>query len=141
MLFLTVFIGSFKINLEFKLDSIIVLLGNFLIAIIITGYLSKKHKKDEIELDHCIKDISEILIMMKEIKEEIYIFINDKNLNIEEKNSLRKEIISKSSLIEELITMLKNHSLVNEDELNSIKSIYKQLEITLTESGSIHLTV
>lgn len=133
-----IFISSFNIKLDFKLDSIIIVFGNFIIAMIITGYLSRKHKKDEIELDHCIKDISEILIMMKEMKNEIYTLNNDKDLDKSKKESLKKEIISKSSLCEDLITMLQNHSLVNNDELESIKSIYKQLEETLTNSQLIN---
>lgn len=131
-LLIIMFIDKTNIEMTYKLDTVIIVVGNILIAVGVTNFLTQKNKKNEIGLDHCIKDISEILVLLKEIK------IETSTLESVPPFETTKEILSKISILEQLILMLENHtSLVREDDLKKVIEIQMELESVFTEKKEI----
>ena len=134
-----------------KVDSIFIVLGNLVIAIIVAKILTSRQKKDEISLDHCIKDISELLSLLKEIKEDIQeigqkskksnIKFLNKPLNTNTKNIdndiKKREIVSKVSIFQHLIGMLENHALIEKSNIDNIKSIFASFEDDIMGTSTI----
>jgi len=114
-----------KKTLELITPSLIIVAGNILIAFFITRYFTSKQKKDEVGLDHCLQDISEILEHLQKIKEDI------SSLNKNADND-KKEVVSNFSILKELINMLNNYSLVDKEQLKIIKGILANFEENIT---------
>lgn len=145
------FLGSNIIVQSLKFDSIFIVLGNFAIAFIVAKILTSRQKKDEISLDHCIKDISELLNLLQEIKDDIQevgqkaeksnIKFLNKSLNTKTNtvniNMKKREIVSKVSIFEQLIGMLENHTLIDPSNIDRIKSIFTSFEDDIMGTDSI----
>lgn len=141
---LAVMMSSSCVGNHIKLDTIVIVTGNLFIAFIVTKYLTKRQKKDEIALDHAIKDIIELITLSKEIKEDIHAYINkikkpdDKTTNITETSKyIKKEFMSKLSLLEQSVEMLTEHKLINHEDVQKIQEIYTVLEENITGTATI----
>lgn len=127
--FLLVFFFFTDVNFSFstslKFDSILIVLGNFLIAIFIASVINKEHKNVELKIDNCFKELDSLLTLFNELRQII-----------NENKFLEDNIIRYDGLISLQIQLIKKYNFVPLEYIEKLDKEYYQLNTFLTEEDN-----
>lgn len=118
---------KYDLNISIKLDTILIVTANLLIAYWISSIINKKHKNEELKVSNCFKELEYISDLVIELREVI------KKKNLEEDNSNRF-----MSLLNLQIDLINKYKFINDEHKNKLTYLYQKLDIELTSENNIN---
>jgi len=119
------------INLNFdmniKIDTIILVIGNLLIAVYIASVLNKRHKNYELKIENCYKELDRLEDYLKTLR-EMPTLIPDEGI-----------INRHSSLVNLQISLITKYSFIKKEHIDKLKKYYSDLDKELSGSNSIDI--
>lgn len=116
-----------NIKVDFKIDTFVLVLGNFAIAVYITSVLNKKSKAYELKIENCFKELvalEQYLSTLREID----------NTHLQDDYLLNRH----SSLINLQISLISKYSFIKKEDIEKLKKYYFRLEEELTGSSTVN---
>jgi len=113
----------FNISFNVRLDSIILVLGNFAIAYYIAKKITKLQKTEELKITNCFKELDYLQKLIAELKNEI--------------SKKERDLDRIISLIMLQIELIKNYNFISEKSQNKIFAQFIHLEKQLTGENDI----
>lgn len=101
-----------SITSTLKLDTIVLVIGNFVIALFIAYYIGRKNKNQELIIDNCFQELNYLLELINELRYEIQ---KEEKCNFFEDKSIR--FIALAML---QIQLIKNYDFILESDKNEL---------------------
>lgn len=121
---LILIVNIFDISFNLKIDSLVMVLGNFTIAYYIAKKITKSQKTEELKINNCFKELDYLQQLITELKNGI-------------KTKCEHDITRGISLIMLQIELIKNYSFVPYEIQEKIFNQFKLLEKQLTGEDTI----
>lgn len=117
---------KFKSLTTVKLDTLLLIMGNFGIAYWISTVINKKHKDNELKIDNCFEELDNLLKLIIELRD----IINTDKFNDDHSYRLM-------SLLNLQIDLIGKYSFIDKKHQNELTKEYKKLDDKLTGSNTI----
>ena len=111
-----------------KIDSLIMILGNFGIAFYIAHVINKKNKNEELKIDNCFQELDHLLKLISELRCEI---------QSSKEETLNDALIRFTSLIMLQIELIGKYDFINLSHKTKLTTQYSKLDIELTGDNEI----
>ena len=115
------------ITFNAKIDSLIIVFGNLIVASFIAFAITKRHKNEELKIGNCFKELDNLLELLAMLRTKIA-----KN------KDLIDNITRFDSLTSLQIQLIKKYSFINEKYKEELSDEYYKLNISLTDSDIIN---
>lgn len=119
--------SDIHITLNAKIDSFIILFGNFIIVYFIASSINKKHKNEELKIDNCFQELDSLLILLSDLRTAIKDNTDD----------LEDFIIRFDSLLSLQIELIKKYSFINDSDKEKLSDYYYALSNHLTGEDTV----
>jgi len=120
--------SNISIQHSIKLDSFILIFGNFLIAYYITSILSKKNKNEELLVSSCFTELDYLLQLIEELRSNL------NNTEITENEALQEDILNRyTSLLILQSALIEKYKFIDNHSNEKLKNQVISLEILLTD--------
>jgi hypothetical protein len=118
-----------SITATIKLDTIILVSGNFMIALFIAYYIGRKNKNQELIIDNCFEELNYLLTLVDELRVEI---------QKEPRCSFFEDKVTRFIALAMLqIQLIKKYDLVVEYDKNELDEKFSNLDKSLTGESNI----
>ena len=116
---------NLNLDLNIKADTILLVLGNFLIAVYIAGVLNKKHKNYELKIESCYKELDRLEDYLNVLREMPSLIQNEDIIN------------RQSSLVNLQISLISKYSFIKDGHIIKLKNYYTSLDKELSGNSII----
>ena len=119
--------SNISIQHSIKLDSFILVFGNFLIAYYITSILSKKNKNEELLVSSCFTELDYLLQLIEELRTNL----NDETVTTKE--VYLEDILNRyTSLLILQSALIEKYNFIDNSSNEKLKTQLVKLEVLLT---------
>lgn len=113
--------SDFTISLNVKADTFLLVLGNFTVAIYIASVLNKEHKKNELKIENCFKELLSLEKLIDSLRT-----LDD--IPLQDDYALNRY----TSLIRLQISLISKYPFVNEEDIKKLDDYMSSLDEELT---------
>lgn len=117
---------NLNIDWNLKIDTLLIIFGNFAIAFYIASIINTKNKNHELKIENCYKELESL---------EKYL----ENLSSIDIKKPDEHLVNRySSLINLQIDLIRNYAFIKNEHINTLKKHYASLNKELTDSNTIN---
>jgi hypothetical protein len=116
---------NLNFDLNIKIDTIVLVFGNLLIAVYITAVLNKKHKNYELKIESCYKELDRLEDFLKILRETPPLVPNEYIIN------------RQSSLVNLQISLISKYNFIKDGHIKKLKNYYTSLDKELTGDNTV----
>ncbi len=122
--------ADLQIHFSAKIDSFVIVFGNFLIAYFISISITKNLKNEELKINNCFKELDDLLDLISDLRENM---LTEKN-----KALLEDKIIRFDSILSLQIELIKKYQFISNLHKEKLASNYYTLSKHLTNEDKVN---